>query len=254
MWGRLDPSRLARMAEALRHRGPDEGGTWLDRERGVGLVHRRLSVIDLEGGRQPIAGEDGRIVVAGNGEIYNHVELREELLARGHRFRTRSDTEVVVHLYEEDGPAFIERLRGMFALALWDGVREQLLLIRDRAGKKPLYYADRNGRFLFASEIKGIEAALDEPLSVDEQAVADYLAWGAIHAPATIYREIRSVRPAEVVVVRNARPAHAFRYWRLQPYPKRRLRREEAVETTDDLLRESVRLRLRSDVPVGCFL
>jgi len=254
IWGGPNAERLRAMANALRHRGPDDEGYWTHPEAHIGFAHRRLAIIDLEGGRQPIASEDGRVITIANGEIYNYRELREELIGRGHTFKTATDTEVVVHLYEDCGVDLASKLRGMFAVAIWDDVRRQLVLIRDRAGKKPLYYSEASGEFLFASEIKGIVAAMQTRPTLDRQAVADFLGWGAIPQPTTIYREIRAVRPAEVVVIRDRNVAQRKTYWQLGMHPKKRLSRKEAVEQIDAGLRDAVRLRLRSDVPVGCFL
>lgn len=254
IWGKPDGERLKAMAEALRHRGPDDDGYWTSLPYQIGFAHRRLAVIDLEGGRQPIANENGQIVTMANGEIYNYRELRDELIARGHRFTTASDTEVIVHLYEECGPDLANKLRGMFAIAIWDGVRQQLLLIRDRAGKKPLYYSETGGEFLFASEIKGLVAAMRSRPAIDEQALVDYLGWGAIPAPATIYRDIRTLEPAQIATVKNRSIVGLRKYWELRMLPKVQLTQEEAVEQIDARLRDAVKLRLRSDVPVGCFL
>jgi asparagine synthase (glutamine-hydrolysing) len=255
IWGHPTQERLRSMGDALRHRGPDDQSIWIKPEQGIGFAHRRLSIIDLPTGRQPIANEDGRVVTVFNGEIYNYRELREELLARGHRLVTQSDTEVIVHLYEELGPALASKLRGMFAIAIWDDRQQQLVLLRDRVGKKPLYYSGTAGEFLFASEIKGILAALADPVQLDGQALVDYFTWTVIPSPRTIYREIRTLAPGEWLVVQDRRVVRRARYWRLRMSPKLAIRREvEAVERVDELLRESVRLRLRADVPVGCFL
>jgi asparagine synthase (glutamine-hydrolysing) len=254
IWGEVTTERLKAMAHALRHRGPDDEGFWLSPEIGIGFANRRLSIIDLEGGRQPISNEDGSIIAIFNGEIYNYRELREDLIARGHRFKTQSDTEVIVHLYEDHGADLATKLRGMFAIAIWDDYQRQLVLIRDRVGKKPLYYSDAGSEFLFASEIKGIVAGSKVSLSRDEQAVADYLVWAAIPAPATIYREVRSLQPSELLVVRDRRIVQRERYWRPEMLPKVRISRQEAVDQVDQLIHDAVRLRLRSDVPVGSFL
>ena len=254
IWGDANLQRLRAMAESLRHRGPDEDGFWTNRTHGIGLASRRLSIIDLAGGRQPIANEDGRVVTVFNGEIYNYRELRDDLATRGHRFSTNSDTEVIVHLYEDHGVDAVEHLRGMFAIAIWDEAERQLVLYRDRAGKKPLYYAETDQEFIFASEIKGLLAAQATGFDVDYQALVDYLTWMAIPAPATIYRRIRTLEPAELVVVRDHRIVRRRRYWRLEMLPKVETGFAEAVEQVDSGLREAVRLRLRSDVPVGVFL
>src|SRR5262245_5317444 len=165
----VEQAVLKAMGDSIAHRGPDAEGFW--RGPGVGLVHRRLSIIDLSGGDQPIGNEDGSLQVVFNGEIYNHLELRGWLEGRGHRFRTRSDTEVLVHLYEEDGDALVGRLRGMFAFALWDAGRRRLLLARDRLGIKPLYYCRDAGKLLFGSELKAILAYPGVPRDLDVAAV-----------------------------------------------------------------------------------
>ncbi len=254
IWGDVRPERLQAMADTLRHRGPDDEGLWIDSRQEIGLASRRLAIIDLDTGRQPIANEDGRVVTVFNGEIYNYRELRAELISRGHAFRTQSDTEVIVHLYEDYGVEAVEHLRGMFAIALWDAAQAQLLLVRDRVGKKPLYYSEAEGEFAFASEIKGLVAARAAGLDLDPQALGDYLTWMAVPAPATIYRQIRAVEPAEIIVVRERRIARRRTYWQLQMLPKVSTSFPEAVEQVDTLLREAVRLRLRADVPVGVFL
>ena len=190
----VDRDVLAAMSATLAHRGPDSGGEVIDRE--AGLAARRLAIIDLEGGDQPIAGEDGRVVVVQNGEIYNHAELRAELERAGHVFRTpHSDTEVLVHLYEEHGPRFAERLRGMFAVAVWDGERRRLVLARDRFGIKPLYYRDVAGEFAFASELKALRRLPGLSRELDLDALEAFLAFNAIHGPRTIFREVRKLPP-----------------------------------------------------------
>lgn len=254
LWGSVSTERLRAMTDRLRHRGPDDEGLWIDETARFGFGQRRLSIIDLAGGHQPIFDETGKIATVFNGEIYNYKELREELLHRGHVLTTNSDTETIVHLYEEMGADFVTRLRGMFAIAVWDANERVLVLTRDRAGKKPLYFAEWNDEFLFGSEIKGVIAGMSSTPSLDEQSLADYLAWGEIHAPATIYREIRSLEPGETAVVRERRIARRGRYWRLSMLPKVDVTAQEAVERVDGLIREAVALRLRSDVPVGTFL
>ncbi|MFQ5490108.1 MAG: asparagine synthase (glutamine-hydrolyzing) [Phycisphaerae bacterium] len=254
IWGSPTPDRLEAMGYRLRHRGPDEDGCWTDPANQIGFAHRRLAIIDIEGGQQPVFSEDRSVATVFNGEIYNYKELRAELIGRGHTFTTNTDTEVVVHLYEELGPDLAQKLRGMFAIALWDEGERQLVLIRDRVGKKPLYYSEQSGEFLFASEIKGIVAGTGQSLSLDEQSLSDYLAWGMVPAPATIYQQVRSLEPGQRMVVRNRQVVEAKRYWRLEMLPKLDLNADQAVEQVDGLLREAVRLRLRSDVPVGAFL
>jgi len=254
IWGRPEAARLRVMATALAHRGPDDERFWMQPSAGVGFAIRRLAIIDLPGGHQPIANEDGTIVTICDGEIYNYRELRDELAARGHAFRSASDTEVIVHLYEEQGPAFLTRLRGMFALAVWDGRLGQLLLARDRAGKKPLYYAESPGEFRFASEIQALVRVQEGAVEIDRQALLDYLAWVVVPAPRTIYRQVRVVLPGHALIVRAREVIESRPYWQLEYTPKTPLSEREAVDRVDDLLREAVRLRLRSDVPVGVFL
>ncbi|HEU4904886.1 MAG TPA: asparagine synthase (glutamine-hydrolyzing) [Solirubrobacterales bacterium] len=243
-----------RMNERLVHRGPDSDGVF-DGD-GVALAMRRLSIIDLEGGDQPIANEDGSVVVVQNGEIYNHRELRAELERAGHRFRTASDTEVLVHLYEQHGEGFAERLRGMFAIALWDARERRLLLTRDRFGIKPLYYRLADGTLSFASELK---ALLEQPgfsREIDPRAVAAYLAFNSIPAPLTIFAGARKLPPGtlarwgdgELTMRRYARPAPV-------PEGEARRRPEEALAgELRETLRDSVRAHLVADVPVGVLL
>src|SRR6188508_274882 len=187
----LAPERLQAMSSAIHHRGPDGCGVF--QAPGVGLVHRRLSIIDLEGGRQPLGNEDGSVQVVFNGEIYNYQELRRGLLARGHRLATHSDTEVLVHLYEEIGDRLVEKLRGMFAFALWDGRASRLLLARDRLGIKPLYYFRDQQKLLFASELKSILAYGDVEREIDPCSLEDYLAYGMVAGTRTIFRGIRKL-------------------------------------------------------------
>ena len=254
IWGQPTRDRLEAMADALRHRGPDDEGFFNTPDGAVGLAHRRLSIIDLEGGRQPISNEDGSVTTVFNGAIYNYRELREELIKSGHRFKTQTDTEVIVHLYEEHGIEFTAKLRGMFAIAIWDDRQRQLIISRDRAGKKPLYYSESGDEFLFASQVRGITAAATCSLDIDPQAVADYLTWCCVPAPGTIYQNVRAVEPAQTLIIRDRRIVSKTSYWRQPLQPKTHLPQREAVEQIDELLREAVKLRLRADVPVGAFL
>ncbi len=241
----------AAMCRALIHRGPDDEGLLVDGPLAMGM--RRLSIIDLEGGRQPISNEDGSVSVVQNGEIYNFRELAEDLRRRGHQLRTRSDTEVLVHLYEEDGPAFVERLRGMFALALWDRRRRRLLLARDRLGIKPLYFASDGRRLLFGSELKSLLAAgLDR--EIDRQALHDYLSLSYIPAPATIFRAARKLRPGHLLIAENG-ALREESYWRLDLSADPALGEEAAVvEALRERIDDAVRSHLVSDVPLGVFL
>jgi asparagine synthase (glutamine-hydrolysing) len=249
-----DLEAVRRMNARLLHRGPDSDGLFHD--GGVALAMRRLSIIDLEHGDQPISGEDGAVTVVQNGEIYNYRELRRELEGRGHRFRTDSDTEVLVHLYEEHGDSFVERLRGMFAIALWDGRQRRLLLARDRFGIKPLYYRFAAGTLSFASELK---AMLEQPgfsREIDPRAVAAYLAFNSIPAPLTIFAEARKLPAGTLAVWRDGELTQT-RYARPAPPPADEVRRGPRSELADELretLRDSVRAHLVADVPVGVLL
>ncbi len=247
---------LQRMLGELRHRGPDGEGAYV--ADGAGLAHTRLSIIDLSAGAQPMSNDDETVSITFNGEIFNYVELREELIARGHRFRTASDTEVIVRLYEEMGPDCVERLNGDFAFAIWDSRRRRLMLARDRMGVRPLFYAERDGALYFASEVKallqvpGIEAELD-PIALDQI----FTFWFPL-APRTVFKGVAELPPAHVLI---ASPGHVSvrRYWALD-FPDaadaRRGERDEAgiAEEVRALLIDATRIRLRSDVPVGAYL
>jgi asparagine synthase (glutamine-hydrolysing) len=249
----VDPVDLKAMGDAIAHRGPDAEGYFA--EPGVGLVHRRLSIIDLEGGRQPLGNEDGSVQVVFNGEIYNHRLLRRELEARGHRFRTSSDTEVLAHLYEEDGPDLASRLRGMFAFAIWDRVRRRLVLVRDRLGIKPLYVHQGDGVVLFGSELKAILAhpGCPDP-RVDPEALEDYLAYGCVPGPRSILQGIRKLPPAQVLVVEADQSVRQRRYWSLRYEPDESLGVADWCEAIGAKMRETVGAHLLADVPVGAFL
>src|SRR5438105_1381322 len=238
------------MSATLVHRGPDSDGSFLD--GGVGFAARRLSIIDLEGGDQPIANEDGAVHVAQNGEIYNHGELRRELEAAGHRFRTRCDTEAIVHLYEEHGDDFARRLRGMFAVAIWDGRGPgRLVLARDRFGIKPLLYRRVDDELSFASELRALPRG-----EVDLDALDAFLAFNSIPAPLTIFRECRKLPPGHVLTWKDGELA-VRRFARPAPVPADELRAEDDAELAEELrarLRDSVRAHLVSGVPVGVLL
>jgi asparagine synthase (glutamine-hydrolysing) len=249
-----DPAALAAMNETLVHRGPDSDGSLIDGP--AGLAMRRLSIIDLAGGDQPITNEDGRIHVIQNGEIYNYRELMEELRGRGHTFSTHSDTEVLVHLYEERGPAFVEALRGMFAIAIWDARHGRLLLARDRFGIKPLYYRVADGTVSFASELKALLRQPGFSREIDHDALEAFLAFNSIPAPMTIFREARKL-PAGHTLVAEGGEVTVSRYARPSPVPASDVRRESDEVLAEELrgrLRDSVRAHLVSDVPVGVLL
>ncbi|MFL5971858.1 MAG: asparagine synthase (glutamine-hydrolyzing) [Gaiellaceae bacterium] len=244
--GVVDPERLRAMSAALVHRGPDSDGELLDGP--VGLAARRLSIIDLEGGDQPIANEDGTAHVVQNGEIYNFRELRAELEQAGHRFSTRSDTEVLVHLYEELGEGFAERLRGMFAVAIWDSRRRRLVVARDRFGIKPLYYRDKSGELMFASELRALPRG-----EVDPEALEAFLAFNSVPAPFSIFAGTHKLPAGHLLVWQHGK-TRVERYAR--PVPGE-VRDEDSVELAEELrarLRDSVRAHLIADVPVGVLL
>jgi asparagine synthase (glutamine-hydrolysing) len=245
--GGVDRDRLAAMSATLVHRGPDSEGAFV--EGGAGLAARRLAIIDLAGGDQPIANEDGMCTVVQNGEIYNYAALTHELERAGHRFRTRSDTETIVHAYEEWGAAFAERLRGMFAIAIWDARERRLVLARDRFGIKPLYYRDAGGELAFASELDALPRG-----EIDLDAVEAFLAFNVVPAALSIFREIRKLPAGHVLTWRDGTAA-LERYARPGPRPQRDGADEaELVEECRARLRESVRAHLVADVPVGVLL
>jgi asparagine synthase (glutamine-hydrolysing) len=257
---------LAKMSGALAHRGPDDAGQVALGE--AGLAMRRLSIIDLERGHQPIANEDRTAWIVENGEIYNYRELRRGLIERGHRFRTGGDAEVILHLYEERGERVVDDLRGMFAFAIWDARQRKLLLARDRFGQKPLFYHFDGRRLLFASEIKAILAALPTPPDVDLQALDEYLTLRFVPSPRTMFEGIAKVPPAHLLVLDasgiDPREAHGplrvaprltvHRYWKLPYLPKRSAREDDLVEEVRLGIRDAVASHLVSDVPLGAFL
>lgn len=247
------------MADAIAHRGPDDQGffeaTTGDAQSRIGLAHRRLSIIDLASGHQPIGNETGRIQIVFNGEIYNFQSLRCELLAAGHVFRTNSDTETIVHAYEQWGEQCLTRLRGMFAFALWDGERERLLLARDRYGKKPLYVCERGGTLLFASEIKSLLALPGFVASVDRDAIHDYLIYRYVPAPRTLFTGIRKLMPGCFAIWESGRVSERRYFYPddRQPLGEVRISRDPVGDFLAKL-EESVRIRMVSDVPFGAFL
>ncbi len=245
------PDLLRRMTDTIVHRGPDDDGIYTG--PGIGLGFRRLSIIDVAGGHQPIANEDETIWVMLNGEIYNYQELRSDLLSKGHRFNTHSDTESIVHLYEQYGEDCFRRLRGMFAIALWDSRERKLLLARDRVGKKPLFYSSRNNRLVFGSELKCLLAAGGLSREIDPQALSDYFSFGYIPAPKTIYREARKVLPGHYLVA-SADGIKECSYWSLSFGEVEERSEEYWCEAIRHSVCEATRIRLMSDVPLGAFL
>src|ERR671938_321839 len=250
---RSERATLQRMNDALRHRGPDgEGAFWSDQ---VGLAMRRLAIIDLTTGDQPIFNEDGSVCVVFNGEIYNFVDLRQELEARGHRFATQAESEVVVHAYEDFGVECIRRLWGMFALAVWDARRNRLLLARDRLGKKPLvYYTDpARGGLAFASELYALLAHPSVPRAVEPRAIDDYLTYLYVPSPTCAFRDVKKLPPGHRLVWQAGR-VRVEPYWQVRFTDKLQISEDEALEQFGSLLRDAVRRRLIADVPLGAFL
>lgn len=241
-----------RMNETIVHRGPDDEGIFVG--PGIGLGFRRLSIIDLSGGHQPISNEDGSIWVMLNGEIYNYPELRKEMLEKGHTLATRSDTETIVHLYEEYGENCFVRLRGMFAVIIWDSNQRKLLMARDRLGKKPLFYAADSKRVLFGSELKALLAGDNLSREMDPQALYDYFSFGYIPAPKTIYRSVRKVLPGHYITVSSDGALREESYWKLSFGETEEHSEAEWCERVRHELCEATRVRLMSDVPLGAFL
>lgn len=250
----IDPALIRRMNDVLFHRGPDEEGTYF--EPGVGLGHRRLSIIDLDSGQQPLFNEDGSVAVVFNGEIYNFQKLASELTELGHQFQTRSDTEVIVHAWEQWGEDCVTRFRGMFAFAIWDSKKQCLFLARDRLGVKPLYYAELGGGlFEFGSELK---ALLEHPAfdrQIDPLAVEEYFALGYVAEPRTIYKRARKLPPATCITIRRGKPVPEPKaYWDVRFTNDNPISLDAAMDELNERLRESVRLRMIADVPLGAFL
>ena len=243
---------LREMAETLRHRGPDDSGELFEPGR-VGLGFRRLAIIDLERGNQPISSESGHISVTCNGEIYNFRELRRRLRASGHEFKTGSDSEVIVHAYEEHGLDFVDHLQGMFALALWDAQRGRLVLARDRLGVKPLYWARVDGGIIYGSEPGAVMASGLVPSRIDPPAILDFLALQYVPAPRTGFAGISKLQPGEMLVWEDGAD-RTRRYWELDYSSPNGSTPSEALESLDELLRDATRSRLIADVPLGAFL
>ena len=250
--GPVDRATIENMCAALEHRGPDSRGLFVEKDVGLGI--QRLRVVDLVTGDQPIFSEDGSVVVVLNGEIYNFQELRTRLRSQGHRFATGGDTEVIVHLYEEHGLDCVRYLHGMFAFALWDKRKRRLLLARDRIGKKPLFYTVRDGGMSFASELRSLIADPDTERQVDPQAIDQFLAYGYVPSPLSIFRGVRKLPPAHTLVFENG-TARLDRYWRLDYSRKLTLADpRELHEPIREQLRAATRRRMIADVPLGAFL
>ncbi len=256
--GESQQALVRRMSDTLTHRGPDNDGFYADPHCVLG--HRRLKIIDLSPlGRQPMTNEDESVWISFNGEIYNYLELRPSLLQSGHKFRSQSDTEVMLHLYEDEGEDFLKKLNGMFALALWDKRRRRLLLARDRFGKKPLYYWSDGRRLLFGSELKALLADPAVPREIDPEAISLYLSFGYIPCPRTIFKNVFKLPPASYLVAepgldQRVRLHAPQSYWTLQYRPNPGLTEEDCTAQIADLIRDAVRIRMYSDVPLGAFL
>src|SRR5687767_14484167 len=243
---------ISAMCGAMAHRGPDDEGIYLG--DGVGIGMRRLSIIDLDNGHQPISNEDGSVWIVFNGEIYNYKELRALLESRGHHLRTSSDTETIVHLYEDFGPRCVERLRGMFAFAVWDARRRQVLLARDRLGIKPLYYSEHDGELRFASELKPLLQLDDAERSLSWKAVGHLFTFLATPPDQSIVSGISKLEPARVAVAGPNRPLRIERYWDVTFEPDEHATEEDLVERLRTHLTDAVTAHQISDVDVGAFL
>ncbi len=248
---RVDVHVLDEMRSVASHRGPDDHGSYTDGP--AGLAFNRLSIIDLAGGHQPLSNEDGSVWIVFNGEIYNYAELRDDLIARGHRFRTRSDTETIVHAWEEYGEVAVEKLRGMFAFAIWDSRRRVLFGARDRLGIKPFYYFADGEQFAFASEIKSLLRVPGAPQEVDPAAVGEYLRRRYVIAPHTMLRGIWKLEPGHTITV-SASGYEVKRYWEPPAAEEHGITERDAIEQAGSLLEEVVRMHLVADVPLGAFL
>jgi asparagine synthase (glutamine-hydrolysing) len=253
------PELASSMRDSMVHRGPDDGGVWCSSDRRVALGHRRLAIVDLSSaGRQPMCNEDGTVWITYNGEVYNHAALRAELESKGHSYRSNTDTETIVHLYEEEGPNCVERLQGMFAFGIWDSRRRELFLARDRLGIKPLYYASPPGGFLFGSEIKALLRHPAISPDVDIEAFTHYLTFLSTPAPMTMFKGINKLAPAERMTVSETGEVRREIYW--SPFSKdlaaeaTTMTEFEILERMMELLRASIAKRMMSDVPFGVFL
>lgn len=247
----IEVALIRRMAAQIRHRGPDDAGAVVDGP--VGLGHTRLSIIDLAGGRQPMATPDGSLLVTFNGEIFNYLELRQRLIGLGHQFATRSDTEVILHAYEQWGDACVEHFNGQWAFAVWDRRNRRLFLSRDRLGVRPLYYIAGANRFLFASEVKALAADPRVTLAFDGVGLNQVFTYWTTLAPRTVFQGIRELPPGHCLSIENG-TVRSWRYWQLDYQPDARFDEQSATDELLALLSDAVKLRLRSDVPVGAYL
>ena len=250
---RVEPEALRRMCAAMVHRGPDDEGIYTDGSVGIGM--RRLSIVDLATGHQPLSNEDGTVWIVFNGEIYNHAALREQLQARGHHYRTHSDTETIIHLYEEYGPECVQHLRGMFAFAIWDARRQRLFIARDRLGIKPLYYELTSEQIVWGSEIKVVLACPGVGARFDRTVLPEYLAFGYLSGEQTFYSGIRKLMPGHWMEVDPSGQVRIERYWDLPVTQSERSQPESYyIQTYREMLEQAVSSHLMSDVPLGVFL
>lgn len=257
----ISPELLTRMTDAISHRGPDDSQTWIGTDHKdaygnplcVALGFRRLSIIDLEGARQPMANEDGTVRIVFNGEIYNYRTLRRRLEGKGHQFATQGDGESILHLYEDHGVDCFEHLNGMFSIGLWDSNRHRFVLARDRIGQKPLYYATSDNRLVFGSELKSIAEVDGVCSEIDPAAIDEFLTYQYVPHPGTIWKGVRKLAPGHFAVFENG-SLTVHRYWNFDPSIERPISAYQAQETLRDLLTDSVNLRMQSDVPLGAFL
>jgi len=247
----IDKKLLKSMCYTLNHRGPDDEGFYLNGP--IGMAMKRLSIIDVVGGKQPISNEDRSIWIVFNGEIYNFVEIRNDLIKKGHRFLTKSDTETMVHLYEEVGIDFVNYLNGMFGVAIWDENRKELIIARDRLGIKPLFYGENNGQFYFASEIKGILADNSFPREINDVSMASYFSLAYIPAPLTIFKNIKKLPPGHILRIKNKK-IQINKYWDVDFNINTVKNESEFIEEFMHILEKAVKLRMISEVPLGAFL
>ena len=257
----ISPEVLDRMTDAISHRGPDDSQTWIDTSHrdaygnniGVALGFRRLSIIDLEGARQPMSNEDGTVQMVFNGEIYNYQTLRRRLEGRGHQFATDGDGESILHLYEDYGADCFNHLNGMFAIGIWDAKRTRFVLARDRIGQKPLYYAVKDNRLVFGSELKSLATVQGICEEIDPAAIDEFLTYQYVPHPGTIWKGVRKLAPGHMVFFENGQLS-VHRYWNFDPSIETPIDGETACEHLRELLTDSVRIRMQSDVPLGAFL
>lgn len=247
----IDSNILKKMTQSLIHRGPDEEGFYI--EGNIGFGHRRLSIIDLSSGQQPLCNEDGNIWITFNGEIYNYIALKKELEKKGHLFKTNSDTETIVHAYEEWGVNCLKKFRGMFAFALWDKKKKQMVIARDRVGKKPLYYFMDDNRLVFASEIKAILEHPNIPKEIDLTALSDYLSLLYVPSPKSIFKSIKKLPAAHYAIIKQD-SFMVDSYWDISFEPHPFKNEEEMMEGLIDILEEATKIRMISEVPLGAFL